>query len=389
MFGSFTLVYRNAIRNRRRSALTVASIAVSICLLGVLLAIYRSLFAPGETTPAQALRLFVAHKVSMVQALPLSHGAAIRNIPGVRSAMLWQFFGGTYGDSNDSRNFFPRFAVEPSKLFEVFSEFTISKEQRAAFERERTAAAASRALAMKYGWKPGQQITIVGDIFPVDLELTLVGVFDDPENRDWVFFNHEYLQESLPVADPTRDSIQAFVVQAENPGAVTRVSQAIDHQFANSPYPTVSKTERAFQLSFVGFLGNLKLFLAAISSAVAFTMLLVSGNTLSMSVRERIREMGVLKTLGYPPHGILTIILGEAGLTALAGGIIGCGLAHLLCRLVRETPGAGNWFSNLSLSPGVVGLALLISASIGLGSALLPGISASRLSIIDSLRYQG
>ena len=179
------------------------------------------------------------------------------------------------------------------------------------------------------------------------------------------------------------------MVQAGSPGDVTRISQAIDRQFTNSPYPTVSKTERAFQLSFVGFLGNLKLFLAAICGAVTFTILLVSGNTLSMSVRERIREMGVLKTVGYPPREILSIILGEAGLTALAGGIIGCGLAQILCRVVRETPGAGNWFSNLSLSPVVAGLSLLIALFIGLASALLPAVSASRLSIVDSLRYQG
>src|SRR5207247_1959149 len=184
----------------------------------------------------KALRLFVTHKVSMVQSLPLSHGAVIRNVPGVKAAMLWQFFGGTYGNSNDPRNFFPRFAVEPSKLFEVFSEMTISREQRAAFERERTAAVASRTLADKYGWQPGQRITIVGDIFPVDLELTLAGVFDDPENRDWVFFNHEYLRESLPAGDPARDSIQAFVVQAGSPGDVTRISHAIDRQFAELPY---------------------------------------------------------------------------------------------------------------------------------------------------------
>jgi len=389
MLGSFTLVFRNAVRNRRRSALTIASIAVSICLLGVLLAIYRTLFAPAETTPAQALRLFVVHKVSMVQTLPVSHATTIQNVPGVRAEMLWQFFGGTYGDSNDPRNFFPRFAVEPSKLFDVFSEFNISQEERSAFEHERTAAVASRSVADKYGWRPGQKITFVGDIFPVNLELTLVGVFGDPENREWVFFNHEYLRESLPVGDPARDSIQAFVVQAANPGEVSRISQAIDHHFANSPYPTVTKTERAFQLSFVGFLGNLKLFLAAICAAVTFTMLLVSGNTLSMSVRERTREMAVLKTVGYPPGEILRIILGEAALTTLTGGLIGCALAYLLCGVVRGAPGAGNWFSNLSLSAGVATMALLVAVSIGLLSALVPAITASRLSIVDSLRFQG
>jgi putative ABC transport system permease protein len=389
MLGSFTLIFRNALRNRRRSALTIASIAVSICLLGVLLAIYRTLFAPAQTTPAQALRVFVVHKVSMVQALPLSHGAAIRNVAGVKAAMLWQFFGGTYGDSNDPRNFFPRLAIEPSKLFDVFSEFTISHDERSAFEHERTAAVASQAVANKYGWRPGQKITFVGDIFPVNLDLTLVGIFADSENREWVFFNHEYLRESLPVGDASRDSIQAFVVQAANPDDVTRISQAIDRQFANSPYPTVSKTERAFQLSFVGFLGNLRLFLAAICGAVTFTMLLVSGNTLSMSVRERIREMAVLKTVGYPPREILGVILGEAAVTSLTGGVIGCVLAYFLCGAVRSAPGAGNWFSNLTLSPGVATIALLVAVSIGVVSALVPAISASRLSIVDSLRYEG
>src|SRR5262249_16658711 len=194
---------------------------------------------------------------------------------------------------------------------------------------------------------------------------------------------------SLAVGDASRDSIQAFVVQAANPGDVTRISQAIDRQFANSPYPTVSKTERAFQLSFVGFLGNLRLFLAAICGAVTFTMLLVSGNTLSMSVRERTREMAVLKTVGYPRSEIVAMILGEAAFTALTGGLIGCMLANVLCGAVRSAPGAGNWFSNLTLSPVSAMGALLVAVSLGVVSALVPAITVSRLSIVDSLRYEG
>ena len=381
------LVIKNSLRNRRRSSLTIASIAVSFCLLGFLMAMYRTLFFSGEPTPAQALRMFTHNRVSLTQPMPVSYERKIESVPGVKAVTIWQWFGGVYKDSRDPKNFFMRIAAEPSKVMSIWSEFRMPQDQLAAFERDRTACIAAKALADKFGWKLGEHITIVGDIFPVTLELTLAGVFDDPDHVELLIFNQEYLRQSLSPA--ARDATGSFVVQAETPRDVPRVSRAIDAMFDNSPSPTKTETERAFQLSFVSFLGNLKLFLMAICGAVTFTILMVSANTLSMAVRERIREIGILKTLGFTPATILGIVLGEAGVIAGMGGLIGCELAALLCNVIRHASLGMQFLKTLSMTPATVALALAVALLTGFASALVPAARAARISILDSLRYTG
>src|SRR5207247_669503 len=161
--------------------------SVSRCLLGVVMEMYRVLFVGGETTPAQALRLMTHHRVSLAQALPSSYEAKIEQVPGVKSVTVWQWFGGAYKDARDTRNFFARFGVDPSRVFEMHPELVINDEAKLAFKQERTAFIASRALAEKFDWKPGERITLVGDIFPVTLELTLAGIFDDPDRNELLF----------------------------------------------------------------------------------------------------------------------------------------------------------------------------------------------------------
>src|SRR5262249_14053708 len=285
-----SLITRNCFRNRRRSLLTISSLAVSLCLLGLLMAMYRALFFEGEQSPAQALRLVTHNKVSLAQPLPASTEQKIQQIPGVQSVSVRQWFGGTYRDARDTRNFFARFAVRPEKLFQIYSELRIPEDQKQAFMHERTACVASRDLASKFGWNTGERIALAGDLWATNLELTLVGIFDDRDHNEVLFFNHDYLRESLPASDPNRDLIYQIMVQAQRPQDVAGISRAIDDLFANSPYPTKTESEQAFVLSFVSFLGNLKLFLLAIGGAVTFAILLVSANTLSMSIRERIRE---------------------------------------------------------------------------------------------------
>jgi putative ABC transport system permease protein len=380
------LVLKNSLRNRKRSSLTIASIAVSFCLLGFLMAMYRTLFFGNEPTPAQALRLYTHNRVSLTQPMPVSFEQKIEKVPGVKAVTIWQWFGGVYKDARDPKNFFMRMAGEPSKITQIWSEFRIPPQQMAAFERERTACIAAKALAGKLGWKIGEHITIVGDIFPVTLELTLTGIFDDPDHFELLIFNQEYLRESLRPG--ARDGTGVFVVQADTPRDVPRVARAIDTMFDNSPSPTKTETERAFQLSFVSFLGNLKLFLMAICGAVTFTILMVSANTLSMAVRERIREIGILKTLGFTPATILGIILGEAAVIAGIGGLIGCEMAMLLCNIVRHVS-MGMQFLTLSMTPGTVAVALALALLTGFASAAIPAARAARISILDSLRFTG
>jgi putative ABC transport system permease protein len=384
------LITKNSFRNRRRSILTIGSLMVSLCLLVLLMAMYKVLFYGAEQTPAQAVRILMRHKVSLAQPLPLAYEAKIRQVPGVKAVSIRQWFGGTYRDARDTRNFFPRFGVRPADLFKAYPEYEIPAEQKQAFERERTGCVASKALANKFGWQPGERITLVGDIFPTTLELKLVGLFEEPNKFEILYFNWDYLRDSLKAAGTLDlDFASQYLVLADSPDDVPRVVKAIDDMFDNSPFPTKTESEQAFVLSFVGFLGNLKLFLLAIGGAVTFTILLVSANTLSMSVRERIREVGVLKTLGFTPGTIFGVLLGEGMMIALIGGALGCALAEGFCAMLRSAPIPIQQLRVMSVTPLILAISLLIALLIGLLSAMVPAAGAARRPILDSLRHTG
>ncbi|MGH9610749.1 MAG: ABC transporter permease, partial [Bryobacteraceae bacterium] len=319
MFRYIPLAFKNTLRNRRRTALTISSIAVSLCLLGVLIAIYHALYYQ-QATPGQALRLIVRHKVSLAQAFPSAYEAKIRRIPGVKAVSAWNWYGGTYKNQQPV-NFFARFGVDPVPFFKLRTQMTMPEDERQAFIRERTACIVSKDLADRLHFHLGQRITLKGDIYPGKLQLIVRGIFEDPDARDSLFFNMEYLRQLLPLGRRNMDSTVAVLV--DSPQDAPRVAKAIDATFANADPPTKTQSEQQFTLSFVSFLGNIKLFLLSICAAVTFTILLVSGNTMAMSVRERIKEVGVLKTLGFTNGGVLSIIIGEAVAIAIIGGIIG------------------------------------------------------------------
>ena len=376
-------MFKNALRSRRRTVLTICSVAASMCLLGTLFAIYRGLFL-SSPTPAQSLRMITYHRVSLTQPLPISYVDRIRRIPGVRDASIWQWFGGTYRDARDTRNFFARFAVEPQHFVHIHTEYQWDEQQKQKFLKDRTGCAASRALADKFGWKIGEHVTLVGDIFPVTLELTLDAIFEEPQQFEVLVFNNTYLYESL--GSGRRDLVGAFQVQASSPEVVGQVSKTIDDMFANSSYPTKTESESAFSLSFLSFLGNVKMFLITICGAVTFTLLLVTGNTMAMAVRERTREVGILKTLGYPNGAILGMILGEAAIIALVGGIVGLLLASGAAAVVRAGPAFVQQLKTLSIGPVVGTFCLLFAMLVGVLSSIVPAVGAARTTILDALR---
>lgn len=386
----FGLIFKNSLRNPRRSGLTIASIAISLCILAVLIAMYQAMFY-GEATPAEALRLVIRHRVSLTQPVPIYYREKIRQVPGVRDLMVWQWFGGTYKDARDPNNMFPRFGTEPDHFFSVHPEYQIPDDQKQAFIRERTGCIVSRTLAEKMKFALGDRITLVGDIFPVTLELKVVGIFDEPDRQSILYFNREYLSEALGRRNAQQDLVGAFMVQAESPADVPRIASAIDTMFDGSPFPTRTESEKAFQLSFISFLGNVRLFIMAICGAVTFTILLVSANTISMSVRERIREVGILKTLGFTPGVILGIVVAESSFISLIGGIVGCVLASGMCSFVSHGPG-GDFMPalrNLAVTPPVAAICLSAALLIGLTSSFFPAWNASRTSILESLSYTG
>jgi putative ABC transport system permease protein len=386
MFRYFSLALKNTLRNRRRSILTIASIAVSLCLLGVLIAIYHALFY-SQATPGAAIRLVTRHRVSLGQAIPASYEEKIRAVPGVKEVSPWNWFGGTYKDS-DFKNFFARFGVNPKAFMTIRTQMEMPEDQRRAFITDRTGCVISSDLAQKLNFKIGDRITLIGDIYPVTLDLKVVGIFDDPDAQQSLYFNVDYLRESLPVGRRSLDSTIAIL--ADSPEDVPRIAKTVDDMFANASPPTKTESEQQFALSFMWFLGNIKLYLLSICAAVTFTILLVSGNTMAMSVRERIKEVGVLKTLGFTNDAILGMIIGEALAISLIGGAIGLLIASVLVVGVGKV---GQTFvqqlHGLTLTPLTCLIALGVAAFIGLVSSFVPAWNAARTNILDSLRFSG
>ena len=388
MFRYLSLAFRNSVRNRRRSILTISSIAVSLCLLGVLLAIYHAMFN-GQATPGQALRLVVRHRVSLGQPIPTSYKDKIRKVPGVREVSSWDWFGGTFKDGRDQKNFFARFAVEPKAFMTIRTQMEMPEEQRHAFLTEQTACIVSKDLADSLKLKLGQRVTLTGDIYPVTLQLIVRGIFEDPDSAGTMYFNLAYLREALPVG-PRRNFDSVIALLADSPDSVPKIAKTIDDMYANAPYPTKTESEQQFALSFLSFLGNIKLYLMSVCAAVTFTILLVSGNTMAMSVRERIKEVGILKTLGFTNDAILGMILAESVTIALLGGIVGLFIASFLVVGVGK---AGQSFvgqlHNLSLGASTIFLSLGVALLIGFVSSFIPAWNASHTNILDSLRSSG
>jgi putative ABC transport system permease protein len=226
----------------------------------------------------------------------------------------------------------------------------------------------------------------VGDIYPVNLELTIRGVFEFPpdENDEIVYFNWKYLEEGIP--EVRRSRIGTFSILADSPGAAPRAAKAIDEMFHNAPFETKTESEQQFGLSFLAFLGNVKVFLLSICGAVTFSILLVSANTMAMSVRERAREVGILKTIGFTTGQILGIILSEAVLISEAGAVLGLLLAWLLCAGVGK---AIPMFQGLAIQPPVIAISLALAAAIGVASSFVPALGAAKTPIIEAIRDSG
>lgn len=376
------MILKNVWRNRRRTILTVLSIGVSLCLLGVLLAIYHAFYF-SDPTPEQALRLVTRNSISLVRPMPQAYRDKIKRIPGVRDLAVEDWYGGQYIDDKAEHQF-ARFATDPDKIFIVRSEIKIPEDQKAAFIRERTACIVGRPIAEKQKLKLGDKIILKGDIYPGSLELIVRGIFDSEQNTDILYFNREYLEQSMP--ERRRGNAGIFLILANTVEDVPRIEKAVDEEFRNSPTQTKTESESAFSLSFVSFLGNIKVFLLVVCAAVMFTILLVSANTIAMSVRERVREVGVLKVLGFTRGVILGIILTEAVIVSVIGGVFGVFLASMMTGVVRNMPAFLDQLRHLTLTPSVALLCLGIAAAIGLVSAFIPAFQASRIPILEALR---
>lgn len=383
MFRYLPLVLKNSWRNKRRTILTVVSIGISMCLLGVMIAMFHAFYI-SRPSAEQALRLVTRNRVSFTVFIPRSYQTQIERIPGVRAVTVFNFFGGIYKDDRDPKNQFARFSVEPEKLFRIFGEFRIPDEQRKAFERERTACVVGRDLANQLNFHVGDRITITGNIFPGNYEFNIAGIFDSSRASQMMYFNNEYVEQMMP--ESQRGNVIMYYVLIDDPSHSAPIAKAIDAIFANSTAQTKTESAQAFSVAFLALLGNIRMFLIGISAAVMFTVLLVSANTMAMSARERIREVGILKTLGFTPGSILGMILAEACAISVTGGCIGYLISTLLMRAVAKSPFGGYMPPVRAFETPVALACVITAAAIGVMSSFLPAMNASRTTIVEALR---
>jgi len=444
------LILKNSVRNPRRTVLAILSITISIFLVSTLQAVLHNLETLGMSNSSN-LRVVVHRATAMTETMPVSYKQRIAALPGVRYVESMDWFGGYYVDPG---NFFANFATDVEDFDKIADELVIPPEQLAAWKRERTAALVGKRLMETYHWKLNDRITLKGTIYPVDLEFIIRAVYTDPEDvsvERAIYFHWDYFDESL--GRPGRTG--SFYVKAATAEDIPRLADRIDSMFRNTDAETKTETEKAFNLSFVSMLGNVKLLLNAICLAVVFTILLVAGNTMAMSIRERTGEVAILKTLGFRQNAILHLLVGESVAIALLGGILGAvgakttyGFIHItstkgyafgmvyalgvallsgvgtrmlfagstalrtwmkLTRMVVTLLGGllglaagfafymgagfvmnqGGFLADFGVNYGTVALGLGISAGVGLVSALLPALRASRMSIAEALRYVG
>jgi putative ABC transport system permease protein len=375
-------VSKNAFRNKRRSILTVLSIAFSLLLLTLMMTIWRAFYL-DEGSAESSERLVVRHRVSLTFNLPAFYREKIRAVPGVVAVVPVSWFGGIYKDQKPE-NFFAQFGTDPEDFFNVFRDIQMPSDQLKAWQRDRQGVIVDDTLAKKYGWKLGDRIVLQGTIYPVDLELYVRGIFTSYPDDKAVYFNAKYVEEAV---DFFKGRAGTFSILADSPGDVSRIASAVDDIFHNSPQPTKTESEKAFGLEFVAMLGNVKAFILMICSAVVFATLLVSANTMAMSIRERTREVAVLKTLGFTRQSVLGLFVSEAVALAVAGGVIGVALAYFLIYSVSHSPYMS--FYNLKVTVGMWAAALFVSGLVGLVSSLVPSYHASQVNIVDGLRHIG
>jgi putative ABC transport system permease protein len=364
--------------------LTLFSIIVAFLLFGLLRSI-ADVFAGGVDIAA-ADRLTVQAKYSIVDSLPIAHMSIIASVPGVASVTHADWFGGSY---QGPRNFFPKFPVDPLAWFAAHPEYRIDPEQLKKFATTRAGAVAPADLAAKYGWKVGDRIPIEADIYPKKdgtrlWEFELVGTYTGPAEGmtpSEFLFNYDYFDEARQFG---QGKVGWFVVRVTDPAKAAEIANAIDKVFANSANETRSATEAEFQREFARQIGDIGLMMGGILGAVFFTIILLTGNTMAQALRERIPELGVLKTLGFTDLRVAVLVLGEAVLLAFVGAAIGLAIAAMLAPGVAVV--VKDSLPGFQMVWQTVVAGLLVAIVMGLLVGAVPALTARRLRIVDALR---
>jgi putative ABC transport system permease protein len=376
------LIFANLFRKKIRLILTIGSFAVALFLFSFL-AVVKGAFGRGADI-AGADRLVIINRISIIQPLPLSYRDKILRIPGVKAITHNNWFGGVY---QDEKNFFPQFAIDVENQRTVLPELKVPDDQWANFVKDRQGAIAGAKTAARFGWKIGDRIPIKTTIFggANTWEFNLDGIYHSTtvggdESQFW--FQWDAFEEGVPKT--FKDNVGWYVLKLDSPDDAVRVSKAIDDMFANSSFETKTETESAFAAGWVKQFGNIEFLILTIGAVVFFTLLLVTGNTMAISVRERISELAVLKAIGFSDRSILFFVLAESLTIALVGGLIGLGLAALAIPVLAAA--LNGLLPTLILSPAILSVGLGTALLVGVISGLLPGIGAMRMRVVNALR---
>jgi len=374
----FGLVWANLKRKKLRTTLSIGSFMVALFLFGLLVTIRVAL--SGGADLAGVDRLTVINKTSLILPLPASYRERLLQVPGVAGVTYASWFGGVY---QDERNFFPQFAVDKETWFQVYSEYVLAKDQRDAFMSDRQGCVVGRSLAKRFKWKIGDRIPLRAPIWGGTWDFNVCGIYDGnrPDaDTSQMLFRFDYLEERRAYGKGT---IGWYVVKLANPDDAVRTTRTIDEMFANSPYETLTQTEKAFALSFAKQMGNIEFLVLFVGAISFFTLLLVTGNTMAISVRERTGEFAVLKTVGFSGRGVLGLVLAESVLIAGQGGLLGLGLVKLFTLSGDPT---GGMLPMFYLPWSSVALGAVLALVVGAAAGLLPAVAAMRLRVVDALR---
>lgn len=382
MFKYLPLLWANLGRKRLRTSLTLASIIVAFLLFGLMQTLRVAL--TGSPELAGVDRLVTLHKISIVQSFPLSYLNRIRGVDGVKVATTSNWFGGIY---QEDRNQIGTFAVDVPSFIEVYDDYQLSPEIKDAWLKDRTGAIVGKVVADRFGWKVGQTVPIRSNIWTqkdgnATWPMKIVGIYEatNGDNQS-IYFHYDYLNEAR---SQIKDEIGMVVIKVADPSRSEQIARTVDSLFANSSTETKTSTEKAFIQGFANQMGNIGKLLTAVAAAVFFTMLLVTANTMGQSIRERINEIGVMKTLGFSGAGVTGMILGEALLVTALGGFIGLGLAALAGKGIGKA--MAQFFPVLGMPGWTWAVGTVLILVLGGLAAALPCAQASRLKIVDALR---
>ena len=377
----FGLILANLFRKKVRLFLTIGSFAVALFLFAFL-AVVRDAFNRGANV-AGADRLIIINRTSIINTIPLSYRDKILRIPGVKVITHNNWFGGIY---QEEKNFFPQFVIDPENQRQVFPELIVPDEQWNAFVKDRQGAIAGAQTAERFHWKIGDRIPIKTTFYGGgNWEFNLVGIYhgkrpQDDETQFWLQWN--YFQEHVP--ERIKGQVGWYVLRVANPDDSVRIAKAIDGEFVNSPYETKTETESAFAANWVKQFGNIQFLIVSIGIVVFITLVLVTGNTMAISVRERTSELAVFKAIGFSGRAVLFFVLAESLVIALAGGLLGLLLATVAVPALAKA--LNGLLPSMVLAPSMLAFGLLVAVLVGFASGLIPGLWAMRLSVVNALR---